>query len=93
MRRFRALWAGRAIRAGYPGEDLFFRDPNTNIRAERDSLLQGREGRSGAGQGERIGLVGNLGDKFLRSSLLGSPERLACAAERALASGETKLTK
>jgi hypothetical protein len=30
-----------AIRADYPGEDVFFRDPNTNIRAELDTLLRG----------------------------------------------------
>ncbi len=33
---------GGAIRADYPGEDLFFRDPNANIRAELDKLLRGR---------------------------------------------------
>jgi hypothetical protein len=31
---------GGAIRADYPGEDVFFRDPNTNIRSELDKLLQ-----------------------------------------------------
>jgi len=29
------------IRGDYPGEDLFFRDPNTNIRDELDTLLRG----------------------------------------------------
>lgn len=28
------------IRSDYPGEDLFFRDPNTNIRAELDKMLR-----------------------------------------------------
>ena len=31
-----------AIRADYPGEDVFFRDPNASIRAELDKLLRGR---------------------------------------------------
>jgi hypothetical protein len=44
----RFIYPGPAIRAGYPGEDLFFRDPKTNIRAELDSLVQGRAGRGGA---------------------------------------------
>jgi AhpC/TSA family len=30
-----------AIRSDYPGEDVFFRDPNANIRAELDKLLHG----------------------------------------------------
>ncbi len=32
---------GGAIRADYPGEDVFFRDPNASIRAELDRLLRG----------------------------------------------------
>jgi len=31
---------GGAIRADFPGENVFFRDPNTNIRAELDKLLR-----------------------------------------------------
>ncbi len=30
-----------AIQADYPGEDVFFRDANANIRAELDKLLRG----------------------------------------------------
>jgi hypothetical protein len=32
---------GGAIRSDYPGEDLFFRNPDANIRAELDKLLRG----------------------------------------------------
>ncbi len=41
---------GGEIRADYPGEDLFFRDANTNIRDELDTLLRG--GRRAAAKGK-----------------------------------------
>jgi peroxiredoxin len=43
---------GGAIRADYPGEDLFFRDPNTNIRAVLDKLLHGGRGAAPAANGK-----------------------------------------
>ena len=36
------------IRSDYPGEDLFFRDPNANIRAELDQMLHAPPGHSAA---------------------------------------------
>jgi AhpC/TSA family len=37
-----------AIQADYPGEDLFFRDPDANIRAELDKMLRRGAARTAA---------------------------------------------